>query len=49
MGIETEDMEEVFRPFHRLSNYGEPGLGIGLSTVKRLVERNFRAMNYSKP
>lgn len=38
MGIEAGDMEEVFLPFRRLSNYGEPGLGIGLSTVKRLVE-----------
>jgi len=38
MGIEAEDLEEVFQPFHRLSTYGEPGLGIGLSTVRRLVE-----------
>jgi len=37
-GIDEGDLAEVFQPFRRLSNRSEPGLGIGLSTVKRLVE-----------
>lgn len=38
IGIDEGCLEEVFQPFRRLSNRGEPGLGIGLSTVRRLVE-----------
>lgn len=37
-GIESERLEDVFKPFCRLSSSEEPGLGIGLSTVKRAVE-----------
>jgi PAS domain S-box-containing protein len=36
-GIPSEEWESVFKPFKRLS-YGTPGLGIGLSMVKRAVE-----------
>lgn len=38
MGIEAEDLGQVFEPFTRFEPGGEPGLGIGLATVKRAVE-----------
>lgn len=38
IGISTELQEKIFEPFKRFSNFQSPGLGIGLSTVKRAVE-----------
>ena len=37
-GLEPELKDEVFLPFKRFSSSNSPGLGIGLSTVKRAVE-----------
>ncbi|MEJ5186912.1 MAG: PAS domain-containing sensor histidine kinase [Candidatus Geothermincolales bacterium] len=37
-GVPDEIRDKIFLPFHRFSQSGEPGLGIGLSTAKRLVE-----------
>lgn len=37
-GIPEKLREEIFLPFRRFSESGEPGLGIGLSTARRLVE-----------
>ena len=37
IGITPEDGEAIFEPFTRLSTTEPPGLGIGLSTVKRAV------------
>ncbi len=37
-GIPEDLREEIFAPFRRFSERGEPGLGIGLSTARRLVE-----------
>jgi PAS domain S-box-containing protein len=37
IGIPPEDSEAIFEPFTRLSITDPPGLGIGLSTVKRAV------------
>ena len=37
-GIERDRLKDVFKPFCRLSSSEEPGLGIGLSTVRRAVE-----------
>ena len=37
IGITPEDGEAIFEPFTRLSTAEPPGLGIGLSTVKRAV------------
>ncbi|NPV59993.1 MAG: PAS domain S-box protein [Actinobacteria bacterium] len=36
-GIPVELQEKIFEPFHHYSVEGTPGLGIGLSTVKRAV------------
>ena len=39
VGIEKEDQEEVFKAFKRMNRGDEtPGLGLGLSIVKRTVE-----------
>lgn len=38
MGIPEEEQEGIFTPFKRCSGPEYPGLGIGLSTVKRAVE-----------
>ena len=38
MGLDPELKEEVFMPFRRLGSPRSPGMGIGLSTVKRAVE-----------
>jgi PAS domain S-box-containing protein len=37
-GIPLEVQPLIFQPFRRYSSHGSPGLGIGLSTVKRAVE-----------
>lgn len=37
-GIPPEHQPLIFHPFRRFSSSGSPGLGIGLSTVKRAVE-----------
>jgi signal transduction histidine kinase len=37
-GLEPGALDEIFQPFKRFSTAGTPGLGIGLSTVKRAVE-----------
>lgn len=40
-GIAPEDQEAVFQPFHRASgNESVPGIGLGLSIVRQLVERH---------
>ena len=38
MGIEAGDLPRVFEPFARFHAGEEPGLGIGLATVRRAVE-----------
>lgn len=38
-GIPADKLESVFRPFHRLHGAAIEGTGIGLATVKKLVER----------
>ena len=39
IGIGPDDLPKIFEPFHRGRNAcGEPGMGLGLSLVKRLVE-----------
>ena len=37
-GVPPGSEELVFEPFRRLGNLREPGLGIGLATVKRIAE-----------
>jgi PAS domain S-box-containing protein len=37
-GLNPESVNEIFQPFKRFSTAGQPGLGIGLSTVKKAVE-----------
>lgn len=38
MGIEPGRAEEIFQPFRRLLSCEEPGLGLGLSIVRKAVE-----------
>ncbi|MCR9140907.1 MAG: HAMP domain-containing histidine kinase [bacterium] len=41
LGIPPDDIEKIFRPFHRTANRptgGEKSTGLGLSIVKRIVE-----------
>lgn len=40
VGVKTESVEELFKPFHRegSQNTQIPGLGIGLTVCKRLIE-----------
>lgn len=38
VGIDPREVEEIFQPFRRLRSSEEPGLGLGLSIVKRAVE-----------
>jgi PAS domain S-box-containing protein len=40
IGIEPQHLTRIFEPFHRLNNKSEyPGSGLGLSTCKKIVER----------
>jgi chemotaxis family two-component system sensor kinase Cph1 len=38
VGIQREDQDKIFEPFKRFTSDGSHGLGIGLATVKRVVE-----------
>lgn len=40
IGIEPQDMENIFRPFHRAKNTRNaiPGIGLGLSASRRIIE-----------
>lgn len=41
IGFETKDVDDLFAPFHRLRSANTfEGSGIGLATVKRIVERH---------
>ena len=41
IGFESEDAKGIFEPFRRLDDSGEyEGSGIGLATVKRIVQRH---------
>ena len=41
IGFESEFSERIFQPFERLHRYADiPGTGIGLSNVKRAIERH---------
>src|SRR5205085_2082339 len=41
IGFEQGFSERIFKPFERLHRYADiPGTGIGLSNVKRIVERH---------
>jgi len=42
IGIRDEDSERIFEPFHRVSGSRAPGegVGLGLATCKRIVERH---------
>lgn len=41
IGIDEKDFENIFVPFRRLSSAnGQPGIGIGLNIVKKIVEHN---------
>lgn len=38
MGIPKENIEKIFEPFFTTKNFG---MGIGLSMVKRIIEKDF--------
>lgn len=41
VGFAPQEAEKLFRPFHRLHNKTEfPGTGVGLTTVKRIIDRH---------
>ena len=41
IGFDSSESDELFRPFRRLDNGRDyPGVGIGLTTVQRIVERH---------
>ena len=40
LGIPPDKLETVFRPFHRLHGASVEGTGIGLATVKKIVEKS---------
>jgi PAS domain S-box-containing protein len=39
LGIPPDKLEDVFRPFHRAHTTGVEGTGIGLATVRRVLEK----------
>ena len=39
LGIPADKLEDVFRPFHRAHTNGIEGTGIGLATVRRVLEK----------
>lgn len=39
IGIAAEQLSDVFRPFHRLKTVNVEGTGIGLASVKRIMEK----------
>lgn len=41
VGFSMESAEEIFEPFHRLHSADEfPGTGVGLATVRRIIQRH---------
>ncbi len=40
VGFDADEAERLFQPFHRLHDQRFPGHGVGLSIVKRIVERH---------
>lgn len=40
VGFDAAEAERLFQPFHRLHGQRFPGHGVGLSIVKRIVERH---------
>lgn len=40
VGFDTEQADQLFEPFRRLHGHAYPGHGVGLSIVKRIVERH---------
>ena len=40
IGIALEDQQKIFEPYYQLHEKPAGGAGIGLATVKRMVDRN---------
>jgi signal transduction histidine kinase len=40
IGISQEDQKKIFEPYYQLKEKAAGGVGLGLATVKKLVERN---------
>jgi len=40
IGIADEDIDRIFEPFQQLNEKSSGGVGMGLATVKKMVERN---------
>lgn len=40
IGISIEQQEKIFKPYYQLNEKAAGGVGMGLATVKKLVERN---------
>ena len=39
-GVDSEDLERIFRPFERLSSSGSAGVGLGLAICREIVDRH---------
>ncbi len=48
-GIEAADTQRVFERFYRLKNHDQPGCGIGLSIVARVVELHHASITLRPP